>query len=310
MEVRIIDNIKDFPQFETQNVFQTREWMRVFQAESDSKVVVFAVYDGLEFVMMQSVLIQRFIKWLSCGFGSYAVVLREPWCAKFLIDSKAVEAFEILSKGIEKYCRNRVLYIEYRHFSVDNIYSSVFESYKKLPWYNVYQRFSGDDSVEMGMNKSKRRQLKLSFEAGVEVELNPTNDEVKEWYLLLQKLYKRIHRPLPSLQVFLNLKDSGIGKVFVVKYQDRVVSGVAMLHNIDCQCFYEWYIASESRRIKDVYPSVVATWKALCLALESGGRFDFMGAGPRDKTYGVRDFKLSFGGELTPEYRYRKLMLF
>ena len=40
-----------------------------------------------------------------------------------------------------------------------------------------------------------------------------------------------------------------------------------------------------------------------------GGIFDFMGAGPRNKEYGVRKFKLTFGGELTPEYRYRKYLI-
>jgi hypothetical protein len=122
----------------------------------------------------------------------------------------------------------------------------------------------------------------------------------------------RSKKPLPSVNVFLRLKELGIGRVFVVVYNVRIVSGSTVLCCAidDCWVFYEWYRASVDERIEGVYPSVVATWQALSLAAERGGRFDFMGAGPRDKTYGVRDFKLSFGGELTPEYRYRKLMLF
>ena len=74
--------------------------------------------------------------------------------------------------------------------------------------------------------------------------------------------------------------------------------------------FYEWYRASIDERIEGVYPSVVATWQAMQLVADmGGGRFDFMGAGRRDKEYGVRQFKLEFGGELTPEYRYRRYLL-
>ena len=44
VKVKIIDNIEDFPQFEAQNVFQTVEWMRLFEHEKNIKVVFFAVY--------------------------------------------------------------------------------------------------------------------------------------------------------------------------------------------------------------------------------------------------------------------------
>ena len=74
--------------------------------------------------------------------------------------------------------------------------------------------------------------------------------------------------------------------------------------------FYDWYRASIAEDIEGVYPSVVSTWSALQYASDNGGGlFDFMGAGPQNKPYGVRDFKLKFGGTLTPEYRYRKYLL-
>jgi lipid II:glycine glycyltransferase (peptidoglycan interpeptide bridge formation enzyme) len=39
-----------------------------------------------------------------------------------------------------------------------------------------------------------------------------------------------------------------------------------------------------------------------------GGRFDVMGVGAQNKEYGVRKFKLKFGGELTELYRYREFL--
>ena len=86
------------------------------------------------------------------------------------------------------------------------------------------------------------------------------------------------------------------------------VSGTFLTPN--SSLFYEWYRASIDERIEGVYPSVVATWQAMQLVADmGGGRFDFMGAGMQNKEYGVRIFKLKFGGELIPEYRYRKCLI-
>ena len=51
VKVKIIDNIEDFPQFEAQNVFQTVEWMRLFEGEDDTSVVFFAVYANAQCTM-------------------------------------------------------------------------------------------------------------------------------------------------------------------------------------------------------------------------------------------------------------------
>ena len=342
VNAKIIENIEDFPQFEAQNVFQTAEWMRLFEGEDDTKVVLFAVYetrdtrsetrdlrhetrdvrcairdmDKSQLLLLQPVVIQRFVKWLPWRLGAYAVAWREPWRAEGVTDDEAIEAFKLMHKEIVKYCKKRALYIEYRHFSEKNIYGLIFNSQfstfdSQLPWYNIYRDFEVGEDVTEHMNKAKRRQLRQSFEAGVEVVLEPTKEQIVEWYGLLKRLYRRIHRPLPSVDVFLKLNELNIGRVFVVVYNDRVVSGSAILCKLgNSQLFYDWYRASVEDVIDGVYPSVVSTWQAMQLVSDMGGGiFDFMGAGPRNKEYGVRKFKLTFGGELTPEYRYRRLLI-
>ena len=342
MKIKIIDNIGDFLQFEAQNVFQTVEWMRLFEGEEDTRIVLFAVYrnaqstkhrpqflevrDGENFqlltcnsqlLLVQPVTIQRFVKCLPWRLGAYAVAWRAPWRAENIVDEEAIEAFRLMTAEIEKYCKKRALYIEYRHLcqcTMHNVQCTIFDSYKKLPWYNIYREFEAGEDVAEQMKRDKRRQLKQSFEAGVEVVLEPTREQIVEWYGLLKRLYRRIHRPLPSVDVFLRLNKSGIGRVFVVMYRGRVISGNAMLFHSssltpNSPLFYDWYRASVDVKIEGVYPSVVSTWQALQLVADmGGGRFDFMGAGPRNKEYGVRQFKLEFGGNLTEEYRYRKYL--
>ena len=333
MKIEIIENIEDFPQFEARNVFQTKEWMRLFEHEKNIKVVFFAVYanaqctmhnaqldaigdmDKYQLLLLQPVVIQRFVKWLPWRLGAYAVAWREPWRAGNITDEEAVEAFKLIHEKIVKYCRKRALYVEYRHFGQCTIYNpQCTMHYKSLPWWNIYHDIEAKEDVTEKMKRDKRRQLKQSLEAGVEVVLEPTREQIVEWYGLLQRLYRRIYRPLPSVDVFLRLNESGIGRVFVVTYRGRVISGSAILFHSslltsNSSLFYDWYRASIEERIEGVFPSVVSTWQSLQLVADmGGGRFDFMGAGPRNREYGVRDFKLKFGGELTEEYRYRKYL--
>ncbi len=296
--------------------------MRLFEEEDDTKVVLFAVYDDCRLTMLQPVVISRYYRHLPGKFVSYAVAWREPWCNDEITDNEAKEAFELMNEAIEKYCRKRALYVEYRHFGQSTIYNAPCAmKYKPLAWWNIYHDIEAKEDVVAKMKRDKRRQLKQSFEAGVEVVLEPTREQIVEWYELLKRLYRRIHRPLPSVDVFLRLNELGIGRVFVVIYKGRVVSGSAILYllrkaenfqlsTFNFQLFYDWYRASVDERIEGVFPSVVSTWQALQLVADmGGGRFDFMGAGPRNKEYGVRRFKLEFGGELTPEYRYRRYLL-
>lgn len=306
MKVEIIENTSDVPQFEAYNVFQTKEWMWIFEEEVDINVVFFAVYNNSQILMLQPITIHQYVKWLPRRFGSYAVAWREPWMDNNLTKEDAIVIFDLLDHEIYKYCSNKTLYIEYRHCKQRNF----FKNFRQKSWYNIYNIIENGEDVICKMHKSKKRQLKMSILSGVQIEINPTDDQIREWYILLQKLYRRIHRPLPSVNVFLRLNRSNIGKVFVILYRERVISGSAILYLLkkDVQYFYDWYRASVNDDIPNIYPSVVSTWSALQLVADmGGGLFDFMGAGAPDKKYGVRDFKLKFGGDLIHEYRYRKI---
>ena len=77
---------------------------------------------------------------------------------------------------------------------------------------------------------------------------------------------------------------------------------------------YEWYVCGLDEDFRECYSSVVATYAAIEYAKEHGlSLFDFMGAGKPDIPYGVRDFKMEFGGELVEHGRYvcvQKLVLY
>ncbi|MFI3296699.1 MAG: hypothetical protein R3Y59_03605 [bacterium] len=311
MRVEIITNPEQLPDIASDNIFKSRQWFELFSGEQSTCVVAFVVYDGSKLVMLQSVMIQDFIKFLPRCLGSYCVVWGEPFCIEDIAEADVKQAFELLILAIEKYAKRKVLFVEYRHFSDENIYMCNFAAhkYKAIKWGNIIQNIAPQSDVISLFNQSKRRQVRKALSNGVELSTTPTSDEWRDYYLILKQLYKKINRPLPSFSVFERLRSSSIGVCCVVKNSGKVIAGISMLYDAECGG-YEWYISGMNREYPHLYPSTMALYVALKhIADNGGGRFNYMGAGQLDKPYSVRDHKLTFGGDLATEYRYRKYLL-
>ena len=165
-----------------------------------------------------------------------------------------------------------------------------------------------EDILFQNLSESKRRQVRMSQHAGATIRLAANETEVKAFYNILLNLYrKKVRKPLYPLEFFLRFfhrKDAGV--ILLAFLNDDIIGGML------CPVFehhemYEWYIAGldlEFQKTK-IYPSVLLTWEALKYASFHGIRkFNFMGAGKPDFPYGVRNFKLTFGGELVETPRY------
>ena len=73
----------------------------------------------------------------------------------------------------------------------------------------------------------------------------------------------------------------------------------------DERTVYEWFECGLNAEFKDQYPSVLATFAGIQLALKTNrSRYDMMGAGEPGVPYGVRDFKSEFGGTLVEHGRF------
>ena len=84
------------------------------------------------------------------------------------------------------------------------------------------------------------------------------------------------------------------GVLLLVKRLGKVIGGM-LCPMIKGKVIYEWFV---------VGPAVV-TWSVMDYANKNHfPLFDLMGAGKPDIPYGVRDFKMQFGGELKEYGRY------
>ena len=164
------------------------------------------------------------------------------------------------------------------------------------------------------MSDRRQRELKRAIKNGATVAMAQSEQEIRDWYQILAKLYReKVRTPLFSEEFFLQFYRNGVGKYLLVKHEGKIIGGM-MCPILEGKAIYEWYVCGLDEEYKEQYPSVMATYAAIEYAKQKGiPMFDFMGAGVPDKPYGVRDFKMEFGGELKEYGRFlciRKPLLY
>lgn len=199
--------------------------------------------------------------------------------------------------------RNLPIYIETRNFHDYSKWKEVFEAcgFRYQPHLNIQVTC---DSAHT-MSEQRRRQVKKAISNGATICEAQSEQEIRDWYQILQQLYReKVRTPLFTEEFFLEFYRKGWSKYLLVKHEGKVIGGM-MCPILEGRAIYEWYVCGLDEDYREQYPSVMATYAAIEYAKEYGlPLFDFMGAGKPDANYGVRDFKKEFGGEVVEHGRF------
>lgn len=228
-----------------------------------------------------------------------------------LAEDITAKELESLLKECRKKLQDKAIYVEARNFEDYSKFKATFDrcGWTYEPHYNFHIDTFSPETVEAHLGKSRKRDIRTSLRNGATYGKAKSLEEVKSLYDILKRLYStKVKTPLFPWEFFEKLFKASWGKVFVVRYEERIVGGTVCVCGEDI--VYEWFACGEDGISKSVFPSTLATYAGISYAAENGyKRFDMMGAGaPGDGGYGVRDFKAKFGGELV-EYGRFKLVL-
>ena len=208
--------------------------------------------------------------------------------------------------------KSQAIYIEMRNFHDYSRWKSVYEAngFAYQPHLNIQVACNDQHS----MSEQRQRQVKKAIKNGAEICEASSEQEIRDWYEILYKLYReKVRTPLFSEEFFMQFYREGVGKYLLVKHQGKVIGGM-MCPILDGKAIYEWYVCGLDEEYREQYPSVMATYAAIEYAKQNNlPLFDFMGAGKPDIPYGVRDFKMEFGGQLVEHGRFlcvRKPLLY
>lgn len=247
-----------------------------------------------------------------CGikhfFTRRAIIVGGP----LLTDKTTEDDLQQLLLIVKKELQSRAIYVECRNLHDYSLWHHVFEAngFCYQPHLNIHVVCNATHS----MSEQRVRQVRKALKNGVEICQAQSEEDIKTWYHILQQLYRtKVRTPLWSEEFFLQFYRKGVGKYLLVKHRGKVIGGM-MCPVLNDKTIYEWYVCGLDEEYRDLYPSVVATYAAIEYAKEHGLKlFDFMGAGEPDIPYGVRDFKMEFGGELVEHGRFlyvRKPLLY
>jgi len=242
-------------------------------------------------------------------FTRRAIIYGGPVLHKECTESE----LKLLNDSIISTLRFKAIYLEVRNFHNYSKFSSV---YQKSGWdYLRYLNIRVDlnyknlDELIAGLKYNRRREIKQTFNAGLTYKEAETKEDLKKLYEILQNLYiQRVGLPIPSLEYFIGFWESSIMKVFVVKDNNKIVGGsfCPVLENTSIYTFY--YCGVRDCKSK-VYPTHLAVLAAMNFGIQNNLKYlDFMGAGLQGTDYGVRKYKLAFGGELLEEGRQLKII--
>lgn len=225
-------------------------------------------------------------------FTRRAIIIGGPVIA----DNAEEQDVEQLLRAMIVELTSQAIYIETRNFNDYSKWNNVFKEcgFSYQPHLNVQVTCDAAHA----MSEQRRRQVKKAISNGANILEVQSELEICEWYKILQQLYhEKVRTPLFSEEFFLEFYRKKIGKYLLVKHEDKVIGGM-MCPVLEGKAIYEWYICGLDEEYHEQYPSVMATYAAIEYAKKHHiPLFDFMGAGKPNEAYGVRDFKMEFGGE-------------
>ena len=238
-------------------------------------------------------------------------------CRVYSIECKGNENSKAVTSASTPYTlRPTPIYIETRNFHDYSKWRNIFEAngFAYQPHLNYHVDTTSLDQVQSRIGKHRWRYIRLSMRDGAKIINNPSIEQVRAFYTILQDLYRtKVRTPLWSWDFFERLYHTEHARYILVELDGQIVGGTA------CVCLpgkavYEWYACGLDNCRDDIRPLSVAIWGEMQYAAENGyPLFDFMGAGAPDQPYGVRDFKAEFGGELVEHGRFlcvRKPLLY
>lgn len=237
-------------------------------------------------------------------FSKRAIILGGPLLAEDVTD----EELCFLLTSLNSKLKNKAIYIETRNFNDYSRWQKVFNvcGFDYQPHYNIHVDTSSMEIVNESMGKSRKRDVRVSIRDGAVVILTPTIEQVREFYEILSDLYeKKVKTPLAPWEYFDVLFKIPSSKYILVEYCGKIIGGTICV-KLSNKAVYEMYVCGKDSVYKNIFPSELATYAGIKYAVEEKCPiFDMMGAGkPDDGGYGVRDFKLKFGGKLMEQGRF------
>ncbi len=294
-------------------VFQSPEMYDLYRATPQYEPYLLSVKDEDSHVLaiLLAVLIRDY-KGIAGKFTSRVVVQGGPLIRPGLPNARPVVT-KLLGKLVSL-TAGKCIFIQFRNSCDLSEFADSFQAHSFLfhPHLNLIIPTADPDGTLREISKRKMHQVRQSLHAGARLERATRPEEVSQFYAILKKVYRfKVRKPLAPESLFQGFleasREDRPGFILLVKQGEKVIGGMVCALT-EGRSLTEWYICGLDREYKKIHPSVLVTYGAIKYALDNQiPAFDFLGIGRPGKPYGVRDFKLHFGGDVVNYGRYERI---
>ena len=286
--------------------FQTPEAYHFFVSLSFLETFCMAVENKGQLKGVVVGYVQKDGGWMKQFFSRRAIISGGPLLANDITNEELATLLDSLKSNLKR----KAIYFEMRNFNDYSRWRTIFEQcgFEYEAHYDVWVDTTSLDFVNGRLDRNRRRNIKKAMENGLVIENEPSERDLTRFYEMLKELYQsKVKMPLSPYEFFSKLRLLPSSLFFIAKNVEGTVLGGLVCVALEGRGVYAWYACGEDQSYRSLSPSVMVNYAGICYAAEHGfPRFDFMGAGkPDDGGYGVRDFKLKFGGELVEQGRYK-----
>ncbi|WP_024335376.1 lipid II:glycine glycyltransferase FemX [Desulfotignum balticum] len=288
------------------NIFQSPEFFEACENYEKYEPVIITIKENGELAGVLQAIVQKEKKGFWGRFTARSII----WGAPLVKDNN----LNLLSKILQKYnskIKNKAIYSQFRNlWSLSEDEKQVFLNNGFL--YEDHLDIIHDlslsvDNQFMKMHKGRRKNIRRAEKAGLNFKEVSAPSDLEKCIALIEDTYERVKLPVPDRDFFrksfICLGLDGYLKVFAAFLNNKVI-GTRMVFCYK-DLIYDWYAGADERHL-DKYPNDYLPWKIMEWGSNEGyGYFDFGGAGKPGVPYGVREYKLKFGGELVDYGRFQ-----
>ena len=287
------------------NFFQTPDYVDLHSGVKGYTPYVVAAFDSDKQMVGVLVAIRNSVY---SGMGSYitsrAIVEGGP-----LIDARHPQVADILLKSYCDIMKHRIIYTQFRNqFDMSPFQgafqhvNAIFEEHLNI----LIDLQKPEETLWQEVHPKRRNKIRQAQKQQVEVrELVNTEEREQSWQIL-REVYQREKLPLAKKALFEHafelLIPRGRLKIYGAFYQQLLIGTRYLFTYKDC--IFDWYAGSHEQ-FYTVRPNDLLPWEIFLRSKAEGfTQFNFGGAGKPNVPYGVRDYKLRFGGTVVNYGRY------
>lgn len=289
------------------NAFQTPQIYAAYSATKNYQPIVVACCEAESLVGILLAVVQREYQGLMGKLSARSIIWGGP-----LVKDNDTHILAAILKDYDRVIKKKAIYTQVRNiFNIDWAKNDmekpgyIYEDHLNL----LIDLEKSEEQLWNGIHSKRRNEIRRAVREGTSFTDLTDVDTLKKSWPILRDVYQRARLPLPDISLFIRLLENKTErsclKIFAAKNNGEIIGTLLALCWRDR--VLDWYAGAYQKSLSK-YPNDLLPWETILWAKKNNYKiFDFGGAGKPGVPYGVRDFKMKFGGELVNFGRFQKI---